>query len=261
MKSHVFIISAIILSLYHHHEVASEDSSPSPTPKRGKRVFKGKLSQSMSSYYNYLKANRMMRKYYHSQFNPKLVKGKCKPAPRWWINGTNPVMKEVKKGYAVFLFTMKRNCRRCWNELHSLHDWAKYYKNIGVKAKIIVLMHRKYGKVSAKVNKQWFPYIKIYNEPKRKNIFKKLKAGIHDILMYDKCGRHQYHYGLPYSTLVQPYVRLAMQNTLDHYITFCGPCKPLDLLYPTANTTTNEVDMVPPGERIATTMRVPEGRR
>ena len=68
-------------------------------------------------------------------------------------------------------------------------------------------MHRKYGTISPRVKQAEFPYIKIYDEPKDQDIFGLLKAGIHDILLYDKCGRHQYHYGMPYATMVRPYLR------------------------------------------------------
>lgn len=174
--------------------------------------------------------NKSYRQYvnmYKSQFNQTHAKkqGKCKMTPVWSINGTYPVLDEVHKGNAVFVFTMKKSCKKCWFEVRSLHRWAKYFKDIGAKAKIIILMSRKYGQYPRSVYKFAYPYLTFYNEPKDQDIFGKLKAGIHHMLMYDQCGRHQYHYRYPYSTLVKPYMRMAMENTLYHYESLgCGKC-------------------------------------
>jgi len=164
---------------------------------------------------------------YKSQFNQTLAKkqGKCKMTPAWSINGTYPVLDEVHKGNAVFLYTMKKTCKKCWYEVRSLHRWAKYYRDIGAKAKIIVLVSNKYGQYPTKVYKFAYPYLTFYNEPKGQDIFGQLKAGIYHLLMYDQCGRHQYHYKYPYSSLVKPYARLAMDNVIHHYERLgCGKC-------------------------------------
>jgi len=164
---------------------------------------------------------------YKSQFNQTIAKkqGKCKMTPAWSINGTYPVLDEVHKGNAVYLFTMKKPCKKCWFEVRSLHRWAKYYSDIGAKAKIIVLISNKYGQYPSKVYKFAYPYLTFYNEPKGQDIFGKLKAGIYHLLMYDQCGRHQYHYKYPYSSLVKPYARMAMENVLYHYERLgCGKC-------------------------------------
>ena len=67
-----------------------------------------------------------------------------------------------------------------------------HFRDIGAKAKIIVLVSNKYGQYPTKVYKFAYPYLTFYNEPKGQDIFGKLKAGIYHLLMYDKCGRH-YH--------------------------------------------------------------------
>jgi len=159
------------------------------------------------------------------------------------------VLEEAIKGNAVFLFTFKKTCRECWYELRSLHRWAKYFKSTGQKAKIIALLNRKYGTYPKAVYKAYYPYIDIYDEPKNQNIFGKLKAGTFDMLMYDQCGRHQYHYKHPYSSLVQPYVKLAMENTITHYQTLCGLCNSTSITIPTYRGGSGDV---PPTEKLVT---------
>lgn len=188
---------------------------------------------------------------YKSQYNQTIAKkqGKCKMTPAWSINGTFPVLDAVHDGNAVFLFTMKKSCKKCWYEVRSLHRWAKYFKDIGAKAKIMVLMQRKYGIYPSKVYKFAYPYLHFYNEPKGQDLFGLLKAGIYHMLIYDQCGRHQYHYKHPYSSLVKPYVRMAMENTLYHYERLgCGKCEG-KVKYPSPE---EGVDEMPPTERLLT---------
>ena len=121
----LIVLTTVFVFFICEHNAQNEKTDISKTIERKTKHAK---KSTMGAYKAYLKANRMLRKYYHSQFNPKLVKGKCKQTPIWNINGTHPILKESNEGNAVFLFTMKKSCGNCWNELRSLHDWAKYYK-------------------------------------------------------------------------------------------------------------------------------------
>jgi len=195
------------------------------------RTKSGVFVQSRSHSNNLRYANKFFKKYFKSQFNARGVKGRCKMSPAWQINGTYPVLQAAKRGYATILFLMKTPCRSCWHDVQALNDWAKWYKAVGIKAKVIVLAHKNYGVIPFQARRS-YRYVHFYNEPKDQNIFKLLKARYHDILMYDKCGRHVYHYGQPWSSLWKPFVKAAMTNTINHWKTFCGVCKPVEIPTP-----------------------------
>jgi len=213
----------------------------------------------MRAVYEYNRATqngyRNLVNMYKSQYNDTIARkqGKCKYTPAWSINGTYPVLDEIQRGNAVFLFTMKKPCKKCWHEVRSLHVWAKYYHDIGAKAKIMVLISNDYGQYPKKVYQFAYPYLSFYNEPKGQDIFGKLKAGIYHLLMYDKCGRHMYHYTYPYSSLVKPYARLAMDNVIYHHERLgCGKCLEV-ATYPSPE----DEDF----EEIAPTERMPDDSR
>jgi len=186
------------------------------------KLYQRKTTRKYSKEYaNYLQQYKTAKKWYYSSYQPSTVKGRCMYSPRWKIDGINAVYKASEEGYMVILYLIKADCRLCYDELRSLHIWAEYYKKIDKKIRIIAINHR--SKPRPKAHK-YFPLIEMYEEPKNKNIFKLLKGRAGDVFVYDKCGRHLYKYGYPYSSLIKPFIRLAVQNTEYHYKTMCGPC-------------------------------------
>ena len=51
-----------------------------------------------------------------------------------------------------------------------------------------------------------YPYINFYEEPAQSRIFSQLKAGAGQYLVFDKCGRQQYHIGYPFSSFQYQYL-------------------------------------------------------
>lgn len=246
MKYIISVLTLLVLIACFHDSIENTRGRKRSWGKKTRRANRARSH----TYRRFLKANKELRKMYLAQYNTTIARkqGKCKMTPAWSINGKYPVIDEANKGNAVFLFTMKSTCGRCWHELRSLHRWARYYKAIGEKAKIIVLMHKGYGTYPQRIYRQYYPYINVYDEPKDQDIFSKLKAGFYNMLMYDQCGRHQYHYKLPFSSMVKPYVRMAMRNTISHYQTLCGICNS------TISLTTPTPYDVPPTEKKVTIM-------
>jgi len=205
MKSPIIIL-LLITTLFCFHKQNVESSK-----KSGNR---------QPTYYKYYK----IKVPYH--YKNKYVKwpkkrGRCE-VPNWKINGTNHIKEEADKGRVVLLFLMKRTCKVCYRQLDTLNDWAKYYRTIGLPISIIALNHRR-QKLPWKVLQQ-YPLIKFYEEPVGSKIFDKLRANWREIMIFDVCGRQQYHFGYPYSWLGFQWTKAGVMNTLNNHVQLCGKC-------------------------------------
>jgi len=169
--------------------------------------------------------------WYHNHYKHKKkrvqyprIKGRCKPPPTIKINGTDIIGEETQKGNVVVLALSKRSCSFCIEQLGSLNNHARYFKQEKMNVSIVVLNHRWYP--MSGTAKQFWRNIKIYNEPKKSRVFKKLGGSYGDFLIYDKCKRQQYLIRRPYSWLGYPFLRSAVRDTHYFFETLCGECEP-----------------------------------
>ena len=52
-----------------------------------------------------------------------------------------------------------------------------------------------------------FPYVKFYQEPASEDLYTLLRANYRYNIIYDQCGRQQYHFSPPYSWLGYEFTR------------------------------------------------------
>lgn len=153
------------------------------------------------------------------------IKGRCKPPPSIFINGTDIIGEETKKGNVVVLVLSKRTCSFCTEQLGSLNNHAVYFRQEKMKVSVVVLNHRWYPMPDTA--KDIWKNVKIYNEPKKsRHLFTKLGGSYGDFLIYDKCKRQQYIIRRPYSWLGYPFLRTAVRDTYYFFENLCGECEP-----------------------------------
>ncbi|XP_066926058.1 selenoprotein P-like [Clytia hemisphaerica] len=179
------------------------------------------------------------KKTYHYKKKYKYIKwprirGRCKYSP-WTVDGVNPVLDEADKGNMVLLFMLKVGDPFSYNQLGRLNDLAEHYLDIGRKITVMALAHRR--RTIPASYRERFPLVQFHQEPKSKNIYNQIRAKYRFNIIYDKCGRQQYHFGPPYSWLGYDITRLAIENVRRFHTDYnlCGKCRarPLTTVGPT----------------------------
>lgn len=196
-----------------HHKKQTTYHRKQPVYHRKQPVYhyKGKKYHYKKRKYNYIKWPR--------------IRGRCKYSP-WSIEGVNPVMEEAAKGNIVLLYMLKANDPYSHSQLVKMNDLAEHYRDVGKKVTLIALNHR--SRTIPQSYKTRFRFVKILQEPAAKSIFTQLRAGYRYSIIYDKCGRQQYHFAPPYSWLGYDITRQAIDNVRRFYTDYnmCGVCKP-----------------------------------
>ncbi|XP_065651349.1 selenoprotein P isoform X2 [Hydra vulgaris] len=153
---------------------------------------------------------------------PKIY-GRCSKIPVWnWNNTYQPVLDAAAKGHVSVLFLTKGSSKYCTELLPPLHQLAAYYRN-GIGNVTFIALSYRLKKVPDKI-KSLYPLINFYEEPVQSRIFSQLKANTGHFLVYDKCGRQQYHIGYPFGSFYYNLLPHAITNSLFHHITLCGKC-------------------------------------
>lgn len=192
-------------------------------------------NKNRQTYYNQHKKQPVYhyKKRYHYKYKKRKykyikwprIRGRCKYSP-WTVDGKNPVLAEAAKGNMVLLFMLKASDPFSFKQLDRMNDMAEHYSAIGRKITLMALNHRS-RKIPASYRKR-FPLVQFYQEPASEDLYTKLRANYRYNIIYDKCGRQQYHFAPPYSWLGYDITRLAIDNVRKFHTDYhlCGVCKP-----------------------------------
>lgn len=134
----------------------------------------------------------------------------CQRPHSWSIKQVNPLAEARSKGHVVLLGLMLASWRFCKWQAQLMERMLKGVvkkRNFTDISFMILNMKRASGSISELQRRVSFP---VYQEPANRDIMGLLGGSKDDFLIFDRCGLLAYHFKMPRSYLMLPFVRNAL---------------------------------------------------